>query len=468
MVLNTGLDRSETYLRSAKHYSDRMQLRSSPNRQHYGGRARILLLLILGNVCVSLAALSFRSSAIDQPRTLYQLSNLVGPTARSLLDGGGLTACTDGMGTPGNPICFHAGRMPLASLTVAAGMWMVGDRVVWVGLFKTVLFLLPLEFAIYLACRRLPRWKLRRYWMMALLMAPFAMTTFLADVVNLQVEEGYSYSLIALCVALLFFGERGLEAREQTVESVVFGFAAALTYLAKSSMAPAVIVLTVSYLISLRALRLRFLLMMIVVAAPIGWALHQHHSSGRFSFGTSLDGINLHKSNNAYFLARYPPAAGATLDQFDMQLSRDHHFSDEWEFNDFHEHAAFAYLIEHPQATLRGDLRKLYVLFVSPMKIGSGESRGVVLLVETGGLVLFRLVLWTALVWSAYVLWKVPARADCLGLRRVAWTFLALTAAIALPYVAGFAYTRHVSVLIYLASLLCCRFLAEPGPEAGA
>jgi hypothetical protein len=50
-------------------------------------------------------------------------------------------------------------------------------------------------------------------------------------------------------------------------------------------------------------------------------------------------------------------------------------------------------------------------------------------------------------------------------LRVASGVFLAVIAACALPFLAGFAYTRHVSILIYPAALFCCRVLAEPYNE---
>ena len=55
-------------------------------------------------------------------KPLFSMTNLVGPTAQSLLAGDGLTVCTEDMGTRGNPICFHAARMPMSAMVVALGM----------------------------------------------------------------------------------------------------------------------------------------------------------------------------------------------------------------------------------------------------------------------------------------------------------------------------------------------------------
>jgi hypothetical protein len=50
-------------------------------------------------------------------------------------------------------------------------------------------------------------------------------------------------------------------------------------------------------------------------------------------------------------------------------------------------------------------------------------------------------------------------------LRVASIAFLGVIAACVLPFVAGFAYTRHVSILIYPAALFCCCLLCEPYNE---
>jgi len=154
-----------------------------------------------------------------------------------------------------------------------------------------------------------------------LLLAPFAMTAFLADVTNILVDEGYSYSFLAVAVALLFFAWQ-LPAGNGLSRALLFGLAVDGLYFAKSGMLAVVVVLLVAFLLVERRLAPRWLVLAIVAAGPVGWALHQHHASGRYSLGTSLDGINLHKGNNAGFLEHYPPPHGDSMDWYDFALNR--------------------------------------------------------------------------------------------------------------------------------------------------
>src|SRR5271154_757464 len=165
---------------------------------------RLLWLLLIVPVVLSLAGVWVLDSA-KAHKPLFSVTNMVGPTTQSLLAGDGLTICTEDMGTRGNPICFHAARMPMTAMVVALGIRVFGDHYLRVACFKTLLLLLPVELCLYLVWRRLPRPGGRRLLVVMLLLAPFAITAFLADVTNILVDEGYSYSFLAAAVALLFF-----------------------------------------------------------------------------------------------------------------------------------------------------------------------------------------------------------------------------------------------------------------------
>src|SRR5258705_7868658 len=336
---------------------------------------RLLWLLLFLPVIMALSGVWILDHA-KANKPLFSMTNLVGPTTRSLLAGEGLTACTEDMGTRGNPICFHAARMPMSALVVALGMRLFGDHYLRVACFKTLLLLLPVGLCIYLVWRCLPRSAGRRLLVVLLLLVPFAMTAFLADVNNILVDEGYLYSFLAVAVALLLFDVQARTMMSDWSRAVLFAVAVDGIYLSKSGALPVVLVLTAGFLVVERRATLRWLVVVLVAVAPLGWAVHQHHASGRYSVGTSFDGINLHKGNNAGFLEHYPPPHGDSMDWYDFELNRGLQFGDEWSFNDYHQRAALDYLLAHPRETLKGDWRKLNVLFFSVEKYGGTASHG--------------------------------------------------------------------------------------------
>jgi len=439
-------------------------MHTDPTPDHLQTRAprTLFAALFLFTMALSSASATLLAN-VDIKPSIFQIVNFTGPTALSLLHGGGLTVCTTEMGTLGNPICFHAARMLLPSLTVAAGYLLFGDRFLPVMLFKIVLFLLPLEFAIFLALKRLPTSLPRRIGTVFLLLAPFGMTIFIANVVNLPVEEDYAYSLIAFALAIILFGpfaspssSAASPPRSHPAYILAFALAVDALYLSKSSLSLAVAALTIALMLQLRGTLWRVVLLLLVAAAPIGWALHQHHASGRYSLGTSLDGVNLHKGNDAIFLAHYPPPPLTSLDDFDPDLNRGLYFPNEWAFNDYHLHAGLAYIRSHPAATLHAEWRKFHLLYISLTKYGSSDPHGLRLLIETAGLLLFRVLFWGTLAVSLAALFAPSLR----SLRGPAAAYLALVAACSIPYLVGFGYTRHASILIYPASLMGCRILA--------
>jgi hypothetical protein len=99
-------------------------------------------------------------------------------------------------------------------------------------------------------------------------------------------------------------------------------------------------------------------------------------------------------------------------------------------------------------------------LFFSVEKYGGTATYGLRKMMENVGMLVFRLMLWTAIVCAIYLLFR-EREPDRGSLRRASGVFLAVVATCALPYLAGFAYTRHVSVLIYPSALFCCRVLCE-------
>ncbi len=445
-------------------------------RQHESGLGRrvaspflVAALLLLAVVIPLAIEMVFDPGLLHQ--SLFDLANFMGPTTQSLLHGGGLTVCTTDLAAPDNPICFHAGRMPVATFVVAAGIRLFGNSFLYVSIFKAILLLLPIEISIYLAWKRMPTSRARQFGMAALLLAPFFITLFIANIVNLQVEEDYSYSLLALALAILIFGPGA--SRKNKIASpgarsshtgyvILFALTLDALYLSKSSMAIAVLVLAAAVFLQLRNVVPRLILILMVTAAPMGWALHQHHASGRYSFGTSFDGMNLHKGNVATFLDHYPPPPLTSLDMYDADLNRGLSFRDEWSFNDYHQHAGLVFIRTHPVQTLQGDWRKFKVIFLSLRKYGSNDSHGLKLKVETAGILIFRLILWASILGSGFALFSRGHP----GLRAAAIAYLAVVAACALPYIAGFAYTRHATILIYPASLMCCRQLCGTGLES--
>ena len=200
------------------------------------------------------------------------------------------------------------------------------------------------------------------------------------------------------------------------------------------------------------AWRIKIIVLLLVALAPVSWLFVQHSASGRYALGTSLDGMNLHKGNNALFLDHYPPPPEINLDVYDAQLNEGQHFSDEWSFNDYHMKSALSFSLENPADVLRGVGRKANVMFFSIDHYGGVTYSHTIELILTLGIAVFRLLLWSAIAISLFA----TVTNKSIG-RGPAIIFLLFVMACAAPYIAGFAYTRHAMILAYPAVILLCR-----------
>ncbi|MGO9672824.1 MAG: hypothetical protein ACLPSF_01410 [Methylocella sp.] len=389
---------------------------------------------------------------------MFDLPYLIGPSAQSFLAGHGFEACSEGMGTDGNPICFHSARMPAPMLIIAAAVKLFGDHVEPVSIFKALVCLIPLWAAMAIVLRQPGQSRTYLVACAALLLAPVLMPLYSNDFFSLAPEECYLYGFIALGVALLFFPWSS----SILAWSVLASFTLAAIYLTKSSMLPAALVLLAGFLVKAPDWRIRILIVALFALAPVSWALFQHDASGRYSLGTSLDGINFHKGANAAFLDRYPPPNGTTIDRFDSDLNKGQFFKDEWSFNDFHMKAGLAFALENASAFLQAAARKANVMLFSLNHYGGTAYGHFLEMLIFVNMIAFRLLLWSATGICVFA----AATNRSIG-RLPAISFLAFIAAYVAPYIAGFGYTRHAILLVYPAVLLICRsLLAENRSKA--
>src|SRR5260370_41629801 len=136
------------------------------------------------------------------------------------------------------------------------------------------------------------------------------MTAFLADVTNILVDEGYLYSFLAVALALLFFDVQTRLTIGGLSRALLFAVALDGVYLSKSGTLPVVVVLTVGFLMVERRAGLRWLVVVLVAAAPLGWGMHPQPASGRYHAGHRVDSHHLHKINNVRVLGHSAPPPG--------------------------------------------------------------------------------------------------------------------------------------------------------------
>ena len=229
---------------------------------------------------LAMALLSCAGAAVLYGHNKGTLENALGygvlPATQSLLQGRGLTICSSELAkTPGNPLCFHAARMPMAEWVMAAAIETVGPHLWRVMLLKMVLLLIPLGAAIYIVVRRRSGRRLRATIVATLLLAPFTMMPFLMQVVRLDYEEAYSYGFVALAFALALHIDRTsrLLQRHSYWMAALAGSCAACVYLAKSSMILFAGTFSLLYLRRLPNRGAKLLMLALSLSATAGWVL---------------------------------------------------------------------------------------------------------------------------------------------------------------------------------------------------
>jgi hypothetical protein len=384
--------------------------------------------------------------------TVFGLSNDLGPSAASF-------AFHRNFDIPmqGDPfqhtVLFGAPRMPLPPIFLAFTHKLFGDQMLRVDIWKTCCSLVPLVLAAALAFRR----SSRKWTSACILIAPFLIPNFLLLTTSMQIEEGYYYGFLALATAVLVFHDRSRGFSKSEIAAIAISMGA--LYLSKSSLRMVCVAILLLTCWQMRRWSGRLMLAAFLMLLMVGWGLYQKRATGRFTTGSSLDGLNLHKGNYAGFLDRYPPADNGYIDRWDDSLSPLHAFSDEWSFNDYHLAVAKDFIVHHPLEALHADLVKGEIYWLSLRDIGSGHFQDVFTDVDLFNMILMRLMLLSAIVTAGYSL-AVYNRGQKTSSAFAAAAILSICVSVSIPYLLGFALTRHASVLIYPAALYLCRVAA--------
>jgi hypothetical protein len=408
-------------------------------------------ILIAAATVIALIALGHGARSL----TVFDISDLQGLEVKNWVTGHGFGF--DGALFTGsdNSIWMRCARMPLPIWTIAGLRIVFGSGMIAVNVAKAILWSLPLivSFALIqrdsLMCRALSSRAKWAAWGALLFVS--LLPVVLVNLATMTAEEGYIASPIALATTMLIFPRSwapGARNGRAIVRGLLFGILIAGIYLSKSSMLLLALIMLPALLMVSRNLRLTVFAAIPLVLAILCWGAWTAADGGGFSLGTSLDGYNLHKGNNPTFLEHYPPPPNMNIDPFYADIGVGHHYTSEWDFDAEQKREAVQYMKTHPRETMVAMGRKIGVLLFSLKKVGPGAVRSpMVEWTEQASRVIAQLVLWTAIfmaVWQC-VRWKPSSPA--------AAVFLLVIAAACLPYVVGFALSRHSSIL-YLPAII--------------
>lgn len=341
-------------------------------------------------------------------------------------------------------VAFSAHRLPFIPYFLIALQHLTGDDLRWVALLKCLTFGAPLICAIGLVLRRAraPLWAV-----LLLLGVTITMPRWVLNVFEVGIEEGYNITVLSLLFALLWFHDGSGRARLAWL-ATIGGLLVLLLFL-KSSMVYWCLAVPVLAGWRRRDWRVAAVLFAFVAAGLGGLAAFNGRHAGRFTIGSSWEGWNLYKGNSEHSLGLYPPYSLDILD-YEGKVVADRPLKDEWDHNDYFKQQAVAFIRAHPADFVRLALRKAWVFYGEVRASGlseRGESRYArpEYLLQIPWMIVFRVMLWTAIPLALQSLWRQPWRSDAFAVGLTYLGFLALYSAF---HVVGFAYERHVMPIV--------------------
>jgi hypothetical protein len=368
--------------------------------------------------------------------------------------------------------CQYATRMPVVPLLYAGLASLVGQQAGSIAFSKCVLTALLLAGLLAVRVRDLRPSIAGVVLLYALYFGPQA----LKHGASIDYEEGVLLDLeLALAVAvsyLLWPTQPGARRLTTLMGAVAVGIGV-LMYFTKTTALLTLVVVVGIFLCNTRAQRwAKFTVCALALVPFLAWGAHTYATSGSVHISSSWNGENLFRGFNSESLAIYPQISlDRVLDSRRAVLedgtpvplgayTSQACFANEWTWDRFYADKARSWLRSHPAEAARFTLKKLWVALVelrhTPYQVAATEAEpnypAPVRIAMLCWMVLVRLVSLVLIV-SLIVDFATGRRADAL------WT-AALVAAAFAPYVAVFAYQRHViPLLIMCGGLLVFRRL---------
>lgn len=395
--------------------------------------------------------------------TLLDVGFGFAPYVQSLITNGHFAACD-------YSVCDYARRMPGVPYFLLMSSFFTGDLRT-AALIKAV----ALSGLLWLAHRNVAGYFVAQPVMLRRVI--FALVAFLALSPNLvkhaamvDYEEGYVLELLAAAATGTMFLVASNAKTASALRYIFPVITVSIAYLFKSSMVVIWVVtssLVVCLALSSGRLKLAAGLIALALAAPGGWLLHNRTQGGKATITSSYDGENAFRGWNAHTLDLYPDCTldllfqptttcGTRTMQFPAEPRRAD-FATEWEWSDRYAQRAKDWVINHPSEALKLLRVKLYTVFLSVRIVphyrvtdGANDTTRTIAEEWLSGV-------WLSLGRALEIAWlAVIGFLICRGdaqARRVAFTSLVIPISYAVPYVFGFAYERHFSILIMLVTI---------------
>jgi hypothetical protein len=456
--------------------------------RHFGERNWLMHGWLLGLLAFSLLlklALILQTGPHD--KSIFEMEYGFGGVINSLYHRNSLEACGIAYALD---FCGIAFRMPLLPMLYAKLAMLIGTSQIALAITKTIVFQALITASLLYLFNVLSAFPLRRLALVLIAGLTLLGPQYLKHSISIQYEESLLLDLFIVYFTLLagvVFKQRLGQALSTTDRGIVIGLAliGGSLYFIKSSLilfglvaiaAPVWLVKTPAWL------RIAVFLPFIIGLTGWGWLNESYH--GELRLTSSYNGENFYRGQNPYTYRMYPDInLDRIIDSREVQLNNGEilklpdwtvnfpKFAGEWQWHDYFQNLGKQWIHDNPGQALELTLRKLYVIFLEPGKVPFRQSGQlgaepldyslVTLLAGSAWIVVMRVLFFIALGMAIGHLWRRDED------WRPALVFLLFIGAYVAPYVAGFAYQRHITPLLVFA-VCAWPLLSFPGGSISA
>ncbi len=407
-------------------------------------------------------------------RSILQMEYGFGPVITSLYERGSLEAC----GVPvGLKFCAVATRMPLLPLMYATLAKVIGLQQSHLAIAKTLLFTSLLWMSVIYFSRSIGRYPVYRLALVALSALLFLGPQYLKHTISIQYEESLLIDLLPIYFLLLgtLIVKQRSELPLSTLDYWILAFLllfGSTLYFLKASMLFLGIIFILAPLFLLKVpVWIRLTAFLPFLLGIIWWGGVNYKYHGTVRLGSSYNGENFYRGQNAYSYKIYPEIhLDRLIDSSDAIMNNGEKitlpnwqihfppFNGEWEWHDYFKQLGEQWIKDHPFDALAFTFRKAYVFFLEPRKVPFRQSTNpstephdyneASLIAGVLWITLLRVLFFIGAIVAIRDLWK-HRRFDNFAL----WYFLFIGAYSA-PYIVGFGYQRHISPMLIFSSIL--------------
>jgi len=432
-------------------------------------------LLLTGILLLSLLAkLMLILQSGDPQRSILQMEFGFGPVITSLYQRGSLEACGVALGLD---MCGVATRMPLLPALYVALADVVGLQQTHVAIAKTILCSALLWCSAIYFCRTLARYPLNRLGLVALSALLFLGPQYLKHAISIQYEE----SLLIDWLPAYFLLLGALLVRQtaaQPLGKTEYGILAFLLllgcslYFLKSSMLAFSLTLTLAPLVLIKVPTwFKAVAFLPFLIGLVWWGSVNYNYHGEIRLGSSYNGENLYRGQNAFSYQVYPELnLDRLIDSSEVILDNGQHlplpnwsrhypqFKGEWQWHDYFKELSGKWVKENPVDALAFTLRKIYVFFVEPRKVPFRQTThpetephdysSASLVAGMAWIVLLRVLFFIGVGRAIRDLWRYRTLSNF-----ALWQLLFI-GTYAAPYIVGFSYQRHITPMLVFSAIL--------------